>query len=103
MIPTELEAKILRLFHAEKWPIGTIADQLVVHHSVVQRVLEQDGLPRPERKARPSIIDPYIPFITDTLKKYPRLCTSRLYSMVKERGYPGGFSGGVKVIHRAAV
>ena len=30
-----------------------------------------------------------MPFIIDTLKAYPRLCASRLYEMVKQRGYPG--------------
>ena len=89
MIPSEIEAKVLRLFHAEKWPVNTIADQLDIHHSVVERVLEQDGLPRPDRKVRPSIVDPFVPFITETLEAYPRLCASRLFEMVKHRGYPG--------------
>ena len=43
MIPRALEAEILRLHHAEHWPIGTIAAQLRVHHSVVRRVLAQAG------------------------------------------------------------
>ena len=89
MIPSEIEAKILRLFHAEKWPVNTIADQLDIHHNVVERVLAQDGLPRPAHQVRPSIVDPYVPFITETFKKYPRLCASRLFEMVKQRGYPG--------------
>ena len=29
MIPPELEAEILRLYHAEKWRIGTIATQML--------------------------------------------------------------------------
>ena len=44
--PPEIEARILRLYHAEKWRIGTIAQQLHVHYSVVGRVLAQAGLPR---------------------------------------------------------
>ena len=44
--PPEIEAQILRYYHAEKWRIGTIATQLHVHHSVVRRVLTQAGLPR---------------------------------------------------------
>jgi hypothetical protein len=44
--PPDIEARILRYYHAEKWTIGTIADQLHVHHSVVRRVLGQAGLPR---------------------------------------------------------
>ncbi len=90
MVELELEAQVLRLFHAEKWPINTIADQLNIHHSVVERVLEQDGLPRPTRKVPVSIVDPYVPFMVKTLKKYPRLCASRLHEMVRERGYSGG-------------
>jgi len=90
MIPAELEAEILRLYHAEKWRVGTIARQLGIHHSSVERVLAQAGLPAGERSAHPSIADPFIPFIVETLEKYPKLCASRLYQMVKQRGYPGG-------------
>lgn len=35
------------------------------------------------------MIDDYLPFILETLKKYPRLTASRLYAMVCERGYSG--------------
>jgi transposase len=90
MIPPELEAKILRLYHAEKWPIGTLAGQLGVHHSTVRRVLAQAGLAAGKRSGRRSITDPFIAFIVEVLEKYPKLCASRLYQMVKERGYPGG-------------
>jgi transposase len=33
---------------------------------------------------------PYRDFIVETLEKYPTLCSSRLFEMAKERGYPGG-------------
>lgn len=89
MISREREAEVLRLHHAEKWPIGTIAAQLGLHHSTVKRVLAQAGREVGLRSPRPSIVDPYIPFILEQLKKYPRLTASRLYQMVKERGYPG--------------
>jgi len=90
MIPPRLEADILRLYHAEKWRVGTIAAQLGVHHSTVRRVLVQAGVPAAKRSIRPSIADPFLPFIHTTLEKYPKLCASRLYQMVRERGYPGG-------------
>ena len=32
----------------------------------------------------------YLPFVVQTLKQYPRLTASRLYAMVRERGYSGG-------------
>jgi transposase len=88
MISPQLEAEILRLYHAEKWRVGTIADQLGVHHSVVKRVLARDGIPRPKR-SRPTRLDPYLPFILATWKEYPKLPASRLYEMCRERGYRG--------------
>jgi len=86
----EFEAQILRYYHAEHWPIGTIAAQLKVHRDSVARVLAQAGLPPPTRPPRPSAIDPYLPFVQETLAQFPRLRASRLYAMVKDRGYPGG-------------
>lgn len=100
MIPKELEAEILRLYHAEKWPVGTIADQLHVHHSVVTRVLEQAGVPKPIPLLRPSKADPFVPFIVDTLKKYPRICASRVHRMVCERGYQGGADHFRRIVRR---
>lgn len=89
-IPPELEAQILRYHHVEKWRVGTIARQLHVHHATVMRVLAQAGLPRIGAPARRSLIDPYLPFIGETLAKFPTLTASRLFAMVRERGYRGG-------------
>ena len=69
MVSPETEALILRLHHAEKWPAGTIAHQLGIHHSVVERVLEEAGISK-AACSRPSIVDPFIPFILENLKKY---------------------------------
>ena len=87
--PPDIEAQILRYYHAEKWTIGTIARQLHVHHSVVRRVLAQAGLPGIGAAPRPSRIDPYLPLIRETLEKFPTLTASRLFAMVRERGYQG--------------
>lgn len=85
----ELEAEIVRLHAAERWPIGTIARQLHLHHSVVRRVLGQKERLGPSLSERPSIVDPYLPFIQETLATYPTLTANRLLAMLKERGYPG--------------
>ena len=53
------------------------------------RVLAQAGLPRIGPPARPSQIDAYLPFIRQTLETFPTLTASRLYGMVRERGYRG--------------
>jgi transposase len=90
MIAREREAEILRLWHAERWKIGTIAAQLGVHHDTVRRVLAQAAIAAGASASRSSMVDPFVPLIRDTLAKYPRLRASRLYAMVKQRGYGGG-------------
>jgi len=91
-ISQEKEQQILRYHFVEKWKVGTIATQLGIHHSVVDRILSQAGMPKPERTKQSSIIDPYLPFIQTTLTTYPKLTAARLFDMVKARGYPGGAS-----------
>src|ERR1700712_4586315 len=46
VMPPDIEAQILRYYHAEKWTVGTIARQLHVHHSVVRRGVGQAGPPQ---------------------------------------------------------
>jgi transposase len=89
-VDKELEAQILRYHHVEQWRVGTIARQLGVHHGTVDRVLSQAGMPKVERVRRPAMIDEYLPFIVETLTQFPTLTASRLYAMVRERGYRGG-------------
>ena len=99
MIPKEIEEKIERLFHAEKWPVGTIARELHVHHSVVSRVLgEKDH--SASYSLRRSIVDPYLSFVRETLERFPRLHAARVFVMLKERGYTGCESHVRKVIAR---
>lgn len=96
----ETEAEILRLHYAEKWRPTTIATELRIHHSTVQRVLANNGVSYEHLRLRPSKADPYIEFIRATLGKYPRLTAARLYDMVKERGYDGAASRFRSVVAR---
>jgi transposase len=86
--PPEMAAEICRLHFAEHWRVGTIAAQLGVHADMVRRVLgigeaQSPGMPRPR------LVDPYREFITETLERYPRLRSTRLHDMLRERGYKG--------------
>ena len=99
-IGPELEARILRFYYVEKWRINTIARQLRVHHSTVQRVLAQAGLPHASTSVRASTVDPYVSFITETLKQFPTLTASRLFAMVRGRGYRASAS---QFRHRVAL
>ena len=89
MISPELRAKIRRLYTAEGWLKGTIARHLGIHHGTVSRALALEGITGPPPKRR-SIIEPFVPWIRETLERYPRLPASTLYGMARRRGYPGG-------------
>lgn len=91
-IDKEQEAKILRYHFVEHWGVNTIARQLGIHHSAIDRVLSQAGLPKAERTRQASIVDPYHPMIIETLEQFPKLTAARLYAMAQARGYTGGAS-----------
>jgi transposase len=99
MIPDDLHNRILRLHFVEGWTVGTIAKQVGVHHSTVRRVLEGQGI-SPKLEARPSLVDPYLPFVAESLDKWPTLPASRLFRMVQERGYTGSPSHFRRVVSR---
>ena len=87
MIPPEQRAEIRRLYYAEHWRIGTIATTLGVHHETVRLAIER--FIRPGTQVRPSTLDPYKPFLLLLLERYPRLRATRLYAMIRERGFAG--------------
>ena len=88
-ISPDIEAKILRYHHVEKWRVGTISRQLGVHHSTIKRVIAESGAPKANLMSQ-SMLDPFVPFVLETFDKYPKLTARRLYDMVRERGYRGG-------------
>ena len=88
-IALELAARIERLYTVEHWRVGTIARQLHVHRDTVRRVLREHNAAAPGVPLRRYLVDPYRPFILETLQKYPTLAASRLHDMVRERGYAG--------------
>ncbi len=88
MISAAIRAEIRRLFTVEGWRKHTIARHLGIHHGTVQRALERNGLYR-EPELRKSMLDPFVPFLRETLRQYPKLPASTLYEMARRRGYPG--------------
>jgi transposase len=88
MISAEEIAEIRRLYFAEHWKIGTIAAQLKLHPETVRHAIHADHFGRCQRP-RATLTDPYLDFIRATLARYPRLRATRLYEMIRERGYTG--------------
>jgi transposase len=92
MIAPDLITKIRYLFHAEHWKIGTIATQLDLHRDTVRAALETDRFNRPKQDHASRKTDPYVEFIRQMLAQYPRLRSTRIFQMIRERGYQGGSS-----------
>jgi transposase len=91
VIDPELRARIRRLFYAEHWKIGTIAAELGLHHATVRHAVETERFAVvSEPRVGPSILDPYKPFVGEVLAQHPRLRATRVYDMIRERGYAGG-------------
>lgn len=99
-ITKETEAEILRLYHAERWLMNTIARQLHIHHSTVKRALQRNGIQPQRLHLRQSIADPYIDLIRGTLKKYPTITGRRIWEMAKARGYKGGYDHFTDIVAR---
>ena len=89
MIDGELRARIRRLFYAEHWKVGTIATQLGIHRDTVMLAIEAQRFQSRAGMVYPSQLDPYKAFIVDQLEQYPRLRATRLFAMVRARGYAG--------------
>ena len=88
MITPAQHAEIRRLYYGEHWKVGTIAAQLGVHHDTVRAAIA-DTRAVQRGTCRPTQLEPYLPFVRDTLAQYPRLRATRLHEMLRVRGYPG--------------
>lgn len=89
MITAEQRARIRRLFYAEHWKVGTIASQLGVHRDTVLHAIEAERFQSRAGELRPSLLDAYKTFIAAQLEQYPRLRATRIYGMVRARGFGG--------------
>jgi transposase len=88
MISPETRVQIRRYFYAEHWKIGTIARELGVHPDTVRQAVESERFHR-GMPLGPSLADPYLEFVRQTLDRHPRLTATRIYQMIRERGYSG--------------
>jgi transposase len=88
MISPETRAQIRRYFYVEHWKVGTIASELNVHPDTVRDAIESERFSRTQ-PLRASLVDPYIGFIRQTLDQHPRLRATRIFQMIRDRGYSG--------------
>jgi hypothetical protein len=88
MISPEIRAQIRRYFYVEHWKIGTIASALNVHPDAVRNAIESERF-NCAQPLRASLVDPYMAFIRQTLDQHPRLRATRIFQMIRDRGYSG--------------
>ena len=86
MIDLETKAHIRRLFFADHWKIGTIAQELSLHPITVARAVGTERF-KNINTAQPDLIAPYTGFINEILAEYPRLSAMRIFHMLRDRGY----------------
>jgi transposase len=89
VIDAAQRARIRRLFYAEHWKVGTIAAELGVHHDTVSNAIESDQFVSAGSLVRPTLLDPYKGLVGEILKEHPRLLATRIFGMVRDRGYTG--------------
>ena len=99
MITPEQHAEIRRLYYGEHWKVGTIAAALGVHHDTVRAAIAHDTQTVRRGTCRTTMLDAYLPFIRDTLAQYPRLRATRLFEMVRARGYAGSVVQLRRLVH----
>jgi transposase len=89
MIDMETRARIRRLFYADHWKVGAIARELSLHPETVSRAVETERFRNNKQPAaaRPDVIAPYAAYIREIIAKYPRLCATRVFHMIRDRGY----------------
>jgi len=107
VIDMELRARIRRLFYVEHWKIGTIASELALHPETVARAIETERFSNAQTLRR-SATDPYADFIREILAKHPTLRATRIFQMIRDRGYSSSivqlrrFIACIRPVHREA-
>jgi transposase len=98
-IEPDVERQIIHLRTVEKLAIGSVANMLGIHHSVVRRVERQSGETVNGNK-RKRLSDDFLLFLSETLERFPKVKANRLFQMAKARGYKGVSKGHFRRIVR---
>jgi transposase len=90
MILPEVRAEIRRLVLVERLCIETVARKFGVHHSTVRHAIRDTD--NEQRAPKPSIIEPFKPYLVQRLLSLPEVTATRLFAEARERGYRGGIA-----------
>jgi len=98
MISKEQIATIRRLYYAEHWKVGTIAAEMRLHPETVKRALLHSSFSL--RTCRQEELNPWFDFIRHTLDQHPQLRATRLYEMMRGRGYQGSLRQARRMVEK---
>lgn len=99
MLTLEEIAEARRLFFGEHWKVGTIVAHLHRHRDAIERAIGVNAFSH-KGQTRASQQDPYISFVEETLKRYPRLKATRIHEMIVARGYEGKIGQTRRLVRR---
>src|ERR1700756_2710102 len=88
------DAVEIRVLKRQGKSIREIARMLDVSRNTVRRYLRSEGLPRYEREARPSKLDPFRQYLEERVKAAAPdwIPATVLLREIRALGYPGGYS-----------
>lgn len=89
---SELWAEVRRLAGVEKLSTRAIARRLLLSEKTVRRARRMEIFAPARRRERGSIVEPYVPRITDLLARYPELSGRRVLEEMRKHGYSGGYT-----------
>jgi transposase len=82
----------IHVLHAQLNSVRAVARRLGIHRKTVRAAIRSTQPPKHTAAARGSLIDPYRGWILGKLEQYPELTAARLFQMLRERRYSGGYS-----------
>ena len=88
----ELWHRIRTLHDDEGLSIRAISRRLEVHRRTVREALRSARPSGSQRARRGSIVDPYRGWLLAKLSQFPELTAVRLFAMLRDQGYQGGYS-----------
>jgi transposase len=71
--------------------ISQISRDLGISKPTVRKYLNSDNVPSFKKHKKPSILDPYKPYIKERIEKYD-VSAIRIFEEIKEKGYPGNYT-----------
>lgn len=92
MVNKETIMQVRHEFYARHLTMNAIADLLGINHQTVKRILDLCGRPHPRRILTKTLLQPYQLHIESLLERTPKLRSTRILQILRDKGYKGGLT-----------